>query len=422
MKTVRLLHCADLHIDSPFRGLSEVHQDLWDILYQATYQSFNNIVELAIKEAVDCVLVSGDIYDGADKSLQAQIKFRNGLQCLSEAGIPSFVIYGNHDPLDSWSASLEWPDNVRIFSGAEVEHFPLEKDGEVLAHIYGISFSKRDVYDNLALKFEKVEEDGVFSIGLLHTNIGENTGHEPYAPCSIEDLSSKGMDYWALGHIHNHKILKDSNPTIVYSGNSQARNPRETGEKGCCLVTLYPNGEAEIQFRVTDVVRYNSTSLDISDCANLDEVISAVRDRCEEISGEMNGRHAIIRLSLTGRSVLHQELQKGNNINDLLEQVREYFENGDPWIWIETLNLKTVGTYEIDRLRKGIDFVADIISLYDELENDENEYIGNIKTALEPLFTTWQGQKYLDEISDEELKEISVEARNWILDKLVRDE
>ena len=283
MQAVRFIHCADLHIDTPFKGLSEVHPELREILYQSTYRSFQNIIDLAIREEVDCVLIAGDIFDSANKSLHAQIKFRNGLKRISDAGIPSFVVYGNHDPLDSWSASLEWPEPVTIFGGEGVTHHPLIREGHVIARIFGISFSERAITDNLSLRFENHDHE-IPAIGLLHSNVGKNTGHEPYAPASIKDLSSRGMDYWALGHVHNHLILKEAHPVIVYPGSAQATDPRETGPRGCCLVTLYPDGSCQTRFVPTDVVRYISDHLDISQASTHDDVIHAIKERCEGIA------------------------------------------------------------------------------------------------------------------------------------------
>lgn len=419
MQALRFIHCADLHIDSPFKGLSEIHPELKELLYQSTFQSYNNIVDIAIKEAVDCVLIAGDVYDGADKSLQAQFRFRDGLQRLSEASIPSFVAYGNHDPLDSWSATLEWPEKVKIFP-SEVEQVPLEKDGKVVAHIHGVSFQTREVYDNLALKFERQDADVPY-IALLHANVGENTGHEPYAQASKEDLISRQMDYWALGHVHKHAIISDRNPAIVYPGNSQARNPKEIGTKGCCLVTLYPDGECEIDFVATDVVRYEFGNLDVSTCSSIDDLMNSIKEKCEEIAAGMDGRHSIIRLSLTGRTDFHSELQRGDNLNDLMTQVREFFEGGDPWIWLEKLQLNTAGTYDLEALRKGSDLIADVISIYDEMGVEDNDMWDEIRQTLEPLFKTWQGQKYLEEPSTEEMIELVRGARDATLDKLVTE-
>lgn len=421
MRPIRFIHCADLHIDSPFKGLSEVHPDLKSIVCQSTYLSFKHMVELAIKEAVDCVLVSGDIYNSADKSLHAQIRFRNELQRLSDAGIPSFIVYGNHDPLDSWSATLIWPEKAIIFGGDDVGHHSLVREGKIVAHIYGISFRTRDIYDNLSLLFEH-KDDGVPVIGLLHSNIGKNTGHKPYAPASMEDLSSKVMDYWALGHIHNHIILKENNPVIVYPGNSQAINANETGAKGCCLVTLYHGGECDIEFVPTDVFRYKSASLDISNISTHDAVMNSIKEKCENILDEMDGRHAIIRLSLAGRTNLHRELQMRNNINELLEEVREYFEGRQPWIWLEKIILKTAGTYNIQALRQGGGFLSDIICLYDELAELGSEYREDILKAQEPLFSNLQVGRYLEELSPEELLKLIEEARNWTLDSILKDD
>lgn len=420
MKTVRLVHCADLHIDSPFRGISEIHSDLGELLYQSTYQSFKNIVDLAIREKVDCVLISGDIYDSADKSLRAQLKFMDGLKHLSDEGIPIFIICGNHDPLSGWSATVKRPEGVFLFPGDEVRCVPLQKNGEVIAQIYGISFAEQDIYENLALKFTRVDGD-VPCIGLLHTNIGTNTGHEPYAPCTVEDLSAKGMDYWALGHVHTHLVLRAGNPAIVYPGCSQSRSPVEIGQKGCCLVTIEKGMDPDIQFISTDVVRYKSDAMDISSCLTINSVISSIEEKCEGIATNMDKRHAIIRLSLTGRTDLHSEFFKRDAVDDILRKVREDFEGRDPWIWLEKITLKTAGMYDLEAYRRGNDFVADIISIYDELEDTESSSWEEIDKTLQVLFSNWQGQRYLGELSKDELLELAREARDLTLDKLIKD-
>ena len=421
MQEFKFLHCADLHIDSPFKGLSDVNTALRDILYESTFRSFLNIIDFAINERVDCVLISGDIYDGADKSLRAQLRFRDGLQKLADADIPTFVIHGNHDPLDSWSATLKWPDAVTIFGGEKVENYPLLKDGKIIARIYGISYPTRDVYKNLALEFECIDEN-IPSIALLHTNVGQNTGHEAYAPASIEDITSRRMNYWALGHVHNHQILQHEHPAIVYPGNSQARNPREIGEKGCCLVTLSNGGECNIDFVPTDIVRYKTDNLDISGIVDINDLIEAIKRKCEEIAEQMDKRHAIIRLILTGRTNIHSELHKENSIEDLVTSIREHFEGIEPIIWLE-IKLNTSGTYDLDMLREGNDFIADIITLYDQLNEQESNNWEEIKEELTILFSSWAGaRKHLEQLSQEELLEIAKEARNWSLDKLIQND
>jgi len=421
MSSITFIHCADLHIDSPFKGLAEVDNDLRDRLYKSTYASFDNIINLAIKENVDCFLVAGDIYDGADKSLQAQIKFRDGLLRLSEASIPSFVVYGNHDPSDSWSATLEWPNNVTIFGGKGVDCVALEKNGEHISDIYGISFPKRHVHENLSKRFNRSNEN-IPAICLLHANVGNNTEHDPYAPATIKDLVSREMDYWALGHIHVPKILKSSHPAIIYAGNTQARNPREIGAKGCFLITLHENGDCDKEFIATDIVRYQTDRIDISSCSSIDDVINKIKGACEDISSMMDGRNSVIRLSLHGRSVLHTELRRVDSLSDILSQIREHFEARDPWIWLERLILNTSGTYDIESLKHGSDLIADIINLYDKLESDNDDSWKTIHQTLDQMYSTWQAGRYLEKFSNDELLAIAREARSWTLDLMIKSE
>lgn len=417
MPEFRFIHCSDLHLDTPFSGLSSVHPALKEKLRDATFRAYQNIIDLALRERVDAVIIAGDVYDAADKSLQAQLKFRNGLKKLSAAAIPAFVVHGNHDPLDSWSASLEWPDNVTVFCGNKVERFPVLRDGQPLAHIYGISFPQRKVTDNLARLFKNDPSSG-FAVGVLHTNVGGNPDHEDYAPCKVEDLRAGGMDYWALGHVHAHQVLNDHGPAIVYSGNSQARSHKEQGAKGCCLVTLREQSPPEVRFVAVDVVRYRSENLDISTCSTLDAILHSIRLNGKEISSQMDGRDALVRFNLTGRSAMHPQLHRGGTLDGLVEEVQDYFDGRNPGVWVD-LTLDTKGIYDIDSLKQGNDFVADIISLYDETRNEA--WLDDMKIALKPLFEDWQGQGYLQKPSEEELEALLEKAKYLTLDQLIED-
>ena len=414
--TFKFIHCSDLHIDSPFKGFSSVENSLVEALRKSTYQAFQNIVELALKEKVDAVLIAGDIYDGAEKSLEAQLKFRHGLQKLSDKGIDTFIVHGNHDPLDGWSNSLEWPERVHIFSGAQMECLPVERNGVVKAHVYGISYPKRDVTENLAKKFSRGNGEG-FAIGLLHSNVGSQSGHDNYAPCSMDDLIAAKMDYWALGHIHRFRILRESNPAVVYSGNSQARHMRESGEKGCCLITLNENADPLIQFIPVDAVRYIQGEVDLSGTITLEEVIHAVRSKCEYFSDQTKQRDVFIDLSLKGRTQVHSELQRGDALQGLQGEIRTYFQGRTHSIWLN-LKLDTAGIYDVESLREGKDFIADLVNLFD-IEG-KAESFEDLKEVLKPAFETWQGKKYLHDLSDKEMKDFLVQAKSLCLDKLLK--
>ncbi len=255
--------------------------DLQKLLHKSTFEAFDRIITTALENKVDFVLIAGDIYDSENKSLRAQFKFREELTRLLENGIPSYIVYGNHDPLDRWSETFKEIDGIHIFRD-EVECKVVKKNGDVLAKIYGISFGKADTRERLVLKFPEADGD-IPCIGLLHANVGGRLD-DPYSPCTVEELNSKRMDYWALGHVHNYEIIQKANPAIVYPGCSQSRNATETGEKGCCLVTLSPGIDPDIQFISTDIVRYAQDNIDISSCSKIDEVIDIVLARCQDIS------------------------------------------------------------------------------------------------------------------------------------------
>ena len=159
-------------------------------------------------------MVAGDVYDSADRSLRAQLKFIQGLKRLDEAGIRSFVCHGNHDPLDGWQARLEYPPTCTRF-GPEFQAVPVFEDDPKRAVVHGISYPKRDVYENLVSRLTDVDSN-TFSIGLMHANVGNRPGHDPYAPCSLDDLVRPEIDYWALGHVHTREVISAKSPTIVY--------------------------------------------------------------------------------------------------------------------------------------------------------------------------------------------------------------
>ncbi len=410
MRPFKFVHCADLHLGTPFRGLSELSPDLGKELSKSTYTAFDNIVQLAVTEKVDCVLIAGDVYDSEDRSLKAQLKFRDNLARLSEEGIHTYIAHGNHDPLSGWAAKLELPERVFVFPGDKVGSIPFQNGDETIAIFYGMSFPKREIHENLSLKFTP-EKENVPHVGILHTNVGASTGHDSYAPCNTEDLVKSGMDYWALGHVHQGGILRPSKPAIVYSGCSQSRSPRETGAKGCYLITLEFGSDPVIKFVPTDVVRYVLLSLDIAALPTLDQITDSIIRKCMDISGESDERGLIVRLSLKGRTELHSQLKRPNSISAILENVREQLADKEPFVWLESLHLETAGTYDLDSLKKGDDFIADIIALFDKLETPESGDRIELRESLETLFGAWQGNGLLDQLSDEELITLGRDAK-----------
>ncbi|MCH8815186.1 MAG: DNA repair exonuclease [Chloroflexi bacterium] len=420
MRKFRFVHTADLHLDSPFVGLHEVDERVASELREATFSTFDRIVDLCQEKDADFLLVAGDIYDSADRSLRAQLRFRDNLRRLSDSGIPTFVVYGNHDPLNRWSATLEWPEQTHTFGGDEVTSAPVVRNGEPIAYIYGISYPTRDVRTNLAKRFRRTD-DGPFAIGLLHCNVGDDTGHEPYAPCTLDDLTRSGMDYWALGHVHNHRILSSKKPMVLYPGNPQGRSPRELGPRGCYVIDVDTGGHPSAEFVRVDTISWFSEAVSIDDLDTDEALISAVEATCQQMREQAEGRPAIGRITLTGRGPVHRSLARPGFVTELEERVRETEGSQNPFVWVERLEDATGSPIDLEQRRSGQDFVADFLGLVDEYRN-EPERAASLRQHLGLLFDAGRAQKLLDEPTAADLRDWLDAAEAMCLDLLTAEE
>ena len=414
MQPFSFIHTADLHLDSPFSTLGRENPDLAAIMRSATFEAFENIIKLSIEKKVDFLLVAGDVYDGADKSLRAQVKFRDGLKRLSEAGIRTFVVHGNHDPLNVWSSSLDWPPGVHLF-GDIVETIPVKKDENLLAFIQGISYPQKDERRNLSSLFKRT--DSAFHIGLLHANVGSETGHEPYAPCSLEDLRRGNIDYWALGHVHNSKILSRDLPFILYPGNTQGRNIRETGEKGCYLVRVDEDRDIEWEFHATDAIRWVTSEISINNIRSEQDLINALDRACLDISGNASGRPSIARISLTGSGPLSKTLGDVNMLSDLLEMAHETGMSYSPFVWVEHIKLRIVPELDLSFRKGQRDFIGELIRYSSELSEDET-FEESVKNEVSMLFDDPRVRRFIDLPGAPRLKELLKDAEMMCLQEL----
>ena len=415
MDSFRFVHAADLHIDSPFAGVGDADNRVATRLREATYEAFQNLVDLCINQNADFLVIAGDVYDGADRSVRAQLRFREGLSKLADKGIKSFVVHGNHDPLDGWQSSISWPEGVHIF-GAIPEWKNFEKNGEVVASVQGMSYPTREVTDNLATQFTPPESPYLFAIGLLHANVGANSAHPNYAPCSVEDLSESGIDYWALGHVHTRQTLKRSAPVIAYPGNTQGRHPNETGARGALVVNVDPSGASRSEFVALDVVRWERSDIDISNLETIDSLDSAIRQATDNLSVEAEDRDVVCRLTLVGRGPLHEQLSADGAVMDLLDAVRGTWSGGgSPWVWVERIVDSTRPAIDIESRAKQDDFLGATLkhALLSSFESDE---IDRLTKVVSDVYT---GRRHgLAKPSDEQVS-AWVEEASWYLAELL---
>lgn len=422
MSSLRFIHAADLHLDSPFTGIRSINEAISRQLCDATFKAYDNIIDLCLKEKVDALLLVGDLYDGADRSLRAQLALIDGLKRLDAAGIRSFICFGNHDPLSGWEATLDLPESCTRF-GPEVEAIPLDPENPEKAMVYGVSYPKRDVQDNLAQQFNEIHTNGAFTIGLLHCSVGGNTEHERYAPCTTEDLTKNGIDYWALGHVHTRQVQREQGPAIVYPGNPQGRNPKEPGERGVYLVEVNDLGRVKLDFRPVDTVRWHQLVLTIDEMEKEQRLIDEIDSSVDHLLGYTDGRHLVYTLNITGRGPIHKAVQRPDFQEDLLERINSTWSERDPFAWCERLQVTTSPPIDREELIQAGDFVGDLLRYIDESKKDE-ALLGELGKELQALYGNGRAKHYLSEstLTEEELLQWMAEAETRCLDQLIKEE
>lgn len=357
------IHVADLHLDTPFACTRIDSPEIAKILREATFQAWERVVSTCIENSAAFLVVVGDIFDASQKSLRAQLRFREGLERLNHCSIPVFVTHGNHDPLDSVSASLPPPPNTYVF-GAEVETREVSRNGEPLAILTGISHPQKNESRNLARMFSagsNQENSGLFRLALLHCNVGAETGHDAYAPCELTDLTNAGYDYWALGHVHERRVLSRA-PWIVYPGNTQGRSLRELGSRGCVLVEVEgAEVVGEPRFVETDAVRWFSVDIDAEPFANTHELLEGLLRECLRFQQAADGRPAVGRLVVRGRTHLYRELRRPGYIADLENEVRATTAAWNPFVDLAVLNLVVRPPLDLESLGTAPDFLGDLL-------------------------------------------------------------
>jgi hypothetical protein len=329
------IHAADIHLDSPLRGLySYEGAPPVEEIRGATRQALDNLVNFALEENVHFVLIAGDLYDGDWQDFNTGLYFAKQMRNLGDAGIRVAIIRGNHDAANTMTKTLIMPENVKIFSTRKPETWHLDDLGVA---IHGQSYANRDVYENLAVSYPDPLTD-VFNIGILHCLISGAEGHLPYAPCTIDELSAKGYDYWALGHVHKFGVVRTL-PHIVYAGCTQGRHIREPGVKGCVLIEV-EEGSISAEFVPLDVLRWAEIKADVSDAQNIEQAALAFGDALKEVIHEVGGRYSCIRAVLTGRCPGHGLFS--SNPSAITANVRAVAsEVSKEKAWIEKVQLQT---------------------------------------------------------------------------------
>lgn len=365
---MKFIHAADLHVDSPLRGLDGYEGAPVQRLRGATRHALIALVDLAIEQEVDFVILAGDIYDGNWADFRTGLFFRDQMVRMTREGIRVYIVKGNHDAESQITKQLPPVEGVHTFKSTSAETFTIEELGVAL---HGRSFPNRAVPEDLVEHYPAAYPN-MFNIGVLHTSLNGRGGHDTYAPTTVEALCAKGYDYFALGHVHAREIVREADPRIVYPGNVQGRHAKEIGPKGCELVTVSGGIINSVQFVPLDVVRWHQLHLDASGAAD----VNALRQRfmtavAELVAGERERLHAL-RVIVSGQTELHRaEAEQPGTIAAAIQAGTQDFEDAD--LWIEQVQLDLRSPLDRGVASTRTDAIGEVVRLVDEIaSNDEH--------------------------------------------------
>lgn len=377
---MKFIHAADLHIDSPLVGLCCYEGAPAERLREATRRAMENLVSLAIDENAAFVILAGDLFDGQWRNMQTGLFAARQFRRLADAKVKVYLVRGNHDAASQVRQAITWPENVVEFSVRKADTFRLDDLGVAL---HGRGFAQPEVTDDPVPEYPAPIR-GMFNIGVLHTNVGGNEEHPRYAPTTRAALEAKGYDYWALGHVHKRSTISER-PHIAYSGNTQGRHVRETGPKGCLLVSVEDNQLVGVEFRPTDVVRWHSAQIKLEPQDGLPELYAAVRKELQRCREESDGRFAAVRLTIAGRCAAHEILLDSGRRAEAIAEIRNQANELDEEVWVEEILLETSPPVDLDKLRSAGDLLGDLLRQIDGLASNQDELAALAKDSLEGL-------------------------------------
>jgi len=379
-------------------GLKNLPTSIHNKLKESTFIAFKKVIDTAINKKVDFIIIAGDIYDGEDRSIRAQIRFREEMLRLKENQIEVYLIHGNHDHLNGNWVQIELPDNVHVFPSMVTLKQFVKNNASV--NLYGFSYETRHVQERKIDEYER-NEDANFHIGILHGNLEGSTDHRAYAPFQVKDLLAKKMDYWALGHIHKRELL-ETIPPIVYPGNIQGRHKKETEVKGCYYVEL-SEGDAYLEFIPTSEVIWDTLKIDASTVKTFDDLYKLCR---KEIDERREKSYSFI------ISIEMEQLRMEESFldSDLLEILQQDEVDSESFVWVTSIKIQENTEWLKENLLKESAFYEELFAVTQEYEA--------VNEAVIPLYQHPKAHRFLEELTIDEKQALAKEAEELLLTML----
>lgn len=342
---MKFIHAADVHLGNPFNGLQNMPAELLERVQEATTTAFERMIDDALSQQVDFVLLPGDLFDSANQSVTTLDFLNDQFSRLYAAKTPVYLSYGNHDFMADDLAKLPWPANVHVFGPAVTTESLTVADGSTVA-IAGFSYPQRHLSDDMATAFP-TKGTADFQIGMYHGTVGGNDAN--YAATSVTELLAKHYDYWALGHIHKRQVLNE-HPYIGYSGNIQGHNEKETGAKGYLLVETV-NGELQPTFVPVAPILWQQVALDVAEITNQDELVTTISAKITKLA---QAELQLLTITLTNIEQLSDVMRVRVADGTTTYQVNQQLSNMQDVLWVNEIKLaEQTAPIEIANLDKA---------------------------------------------------------------------
>lgn len=373
----RFIHTADIHLDSPLRSLSLRDEELGNLIGNASRTVLSRIIDLAIEEQVNAVIIAGDLYDGSQTSMKTARFLSMELKRLDDANITCFIIRGNHDAASTITHELTLPQNVTVFkTRAGVETI---KTNTLNIAIHGISFKDKTAPDSLLPLYKAPLADHT-NIGLMHTSLDGQNGHDPYAPCSVKDLQNVDFNYWALGHIHKRQVIEDKakKSTIVMPGIPQGRDINENGYKSVTLVTVADDGSISLDEKPISLAQFDPIAVDVSGIESWDDIVPKIENAMMLAKDKALSQHLVARIELIGATPLNWRLINDSRLFEEIKLISERVGN----MWIDKFLVHTTAVIEGSNMADPTSELALIMADIAQNRSDIRDFIKETASSL----------------------------------------
>lgn len=324
-RSLRFIHSADWHLEQVPYGLTEVPDSLRELLIDCAYRAAQSVIDAVLSEAADFLILSGDILAPRETGVRALTFLQEQFQRLEERRIPVYWAGGQCDRPEELAEYLAPPENVRVFPLGRVGECVYKREGNPVARILGFSREQRESVQ--AADFPP-DGSGMLTIGVAH---GVADG---------DDLARRNFHYWALGGRHERQNLPSALTTAHYPGTPQGRCPAEVGPHGCTLVQIDEHGQVKTSLLTTDVLRWQTETVEITANLSVEDFTRRLRDRAQQILNAGSGAMQLISWRVNGAGTLVSKLRHGTLAGEVVRDLRSQFSQRQPAAWTVDLQVE----------------------------------------------------------------------------------